>query len=177
MAQIESIVVGTSGAKLYNYAGLEQLTLGQLANAICVHVGVALEDQSVNKMNIITLNARRLKAAAKVLETLVAGEANYETKLDLPGYEGMTYGDFLRDVMKLSTGLSGQLPTEVTTYDQRMQVYTALKEKVTADATASQQDMIDLQTYMSRRDVAYSTASNLIRATGATLQATSSACR
>lgn len=166
-----------SDIKLYNYAGLENLTLGQLANALCVHVGVALEDQSVNKMNIITMNARRLKAAAKVLEDIVSGAANYSAVLDMPGYEGMTYEDFLTQVMKLTKSENGQIPLELMTYEQRMKVFAAMKEKVTADATASQQDMVDLQTYMSRRDVAYSTSSNLIKKTGMTLQETASACK
>lgn len=172
--------VKLTDVKLYNYAGLENLTLGQLANAICVHVGVALEDQSVNKMNIITMNARRLKAAAKVLETVVSGEANYSTVLNMPGYEGMAYAKFLTDVMKFTISTpeqEGQLPELLDTYEKRMKVYAAMKEKVTADATASQQDMVDLQTYMSRRDVAYSTSSNLIRKTGMTIQQTASACK
>lgn len=163
--------------KLYSYAGLEGLTLGQLANALCVHIGVSLEDQSVNKMNVITMNARRLKAAAKVLENIVSGEANYSTVLNMPGYEGMTYEDFLKKVMKFTISDEGQLPTTLDSYEKRMKVYAAMKEKVTADATASQQDMVDLQTYMSRRDVAYSTSTNLIKKTGMTLQATASACK
>lgn len=173
---VESESFKLGDVKLYSYAGNEGLTLGQLANALCVRIGVALEDQSVNKMNVITLNARRLKAAAKVLEELVGGTANYSTVLKLEGYEGMTYGDFLTNVMQLTKGENCQLPDKLDTYDERMQVFTALKEKVTADATASQQDMVDLQTYVSRRDVAYSTASNIIRKTGMTLQETASAC-
>lgn len=163
--------------KLYSYAGIEGLTLGQLANALCVHIGVALEDQSVNKMNIITMNARRLKATAKVLEEIMAGTGDYSSVLQLPGYEGMTYKDFLVKVIKFSIGENCQLPSELKTYDDRMKVFMALKEKVTADATQSQQDMVDLQTYMSRRDVAYSTSTNLIKKTGMTLQETASACK
>lgn len=163
--------------KLYSYAGLEGLTLGQLANALCVHIGVSLEDQSVNKMNIITMNARRLKATAKVLEEIMAGTGDYSSVLQLPGYEGMTYKDFLVKVIKYTIGDDCQLPKELKTYDDRMKVFAALKEKVTADATQSQQDMVDLQTYMSRRDVAYSTSTNLIKKTGMTIQQTASACK
>ncbi|MCQ2390151.1 MAG: hypothetical protein MJ240_01905 [Kiritimatiellae bacterium] len=193
MAKIEAITAGVNSVniqhgpesesfrlgdvKLYNYAGLENLTLGQLANALCVHIGVALEDQSVNKMNVITLNARRLKATAKVLEDIMAGMGDYATTLAIPGYEGMTYLDFLTKEMGLSSGPDGVLPSALNTYDERMKVFSLLKEKMTSDATASQQDMVDLQTYMSRRDVAYATASNVIRATGSTLQSTAAACQ
>ena len=49
-------------------------------------------------------------------------------------------------------------------------MFTALKEKINADATASQQDMIDLQTYESRRDVAYATATNIVKNIGMSKQ-------
>ncbi len=167
--------VGT--ANLYDYAGLEGLTLGQLVNAVCVHAGVALEDQTVNKMNIITVNSRRLKAESEIVENIVAGTGNYDSRLTAKGYEGMTYREFLQNELKLTIGGDGTLPASVSTYDERMKVFGALKEKLTADATAAQQDMIDLQTYESRRDVAYSTATNIVKNTGMTKQMTAANLR
>ena len=159
-------------ANLYSYAGLDGLTLGQLVNAVCVHAGVALEDQTVNKMNIITLNARRLKAESEVVKNIVAGTGTYDSTLTVKGYEGMTYRDFLQNELKLTIGGEGTLPAALDSYDKRMKAFAALKEKLDADATASQQDMIDLQTYESRRDVVYSTATNIVKNTGMTKQMT-----
>ena len=51
-----------------------------------------------------------------------------------------------------------------------LRVFLALKEKMNSDATASQQDMIDLQTYESRRDVAYATATNVVKNIGMSKQ-------
>ena len=164
-------------ANLYNYAGMEGLTLGQLVNAVCVHAGVALEDQTVNKMNIITVNARRLRAESEVVENVVAGTGNYDSKLTAVGYEGMTYRDFLQKELKLVIGGDGTLPDSLDSYDKRMKAFNALKEKLNADATASQQDMIDLQTYESRRDVVYATATNIVKNTGMTKQMTAANLR
>ena len=58
-----------------------------------------------------------------------------------------------------------------------MKAFNALKEKLNADATASQQDMIDLQTYESRRDVVYATATNIVKNTGMTKQMTAANLR
>ena len=67
---------------LYSYAGMEGLTLGQLVNAVCVHAGVAIEDQTVNKMNIITVNARRLKAETKVVGDLLSGAGSFNSGIE-----------------------------------------------------------------------------------------------
>ena len=163
--------------RLYNFAGNEGLSLGQLVNAVCVHAGVAIEDQTVNKMNIITVNARRLKAETKVVGDLLSGAGSYDSTLDVSGYEGMTYRDFLQNVLKLTIGGNGTLPATLDSYNNRMKVYTAMKELINADATASQQDMIDLQTYESRRDVAYSTATNIVKNLGMSKQMVSSNMR
>ena len=157
---------------LYSYAGMEGLTLGQLVNAVCVHAGVAIEDQTVNKMNIITVNSRRLRAESEVIENIIAQTGNYDSKLTALGYEGITYRDFLQNELKLTIGGDGTLPASLDSYNDRMKAFAALKEKLNSDATASQQDMIDLQTYESRRDVVYSTATNIVKNTGMTKQMT-----
>jgi len=54
---------------------------------------------------------------------------------------------------------------------------TASSLSIAAPATAAQQDMIDLQTYESRRDVAYSTATNIVKNTGMTKQMTAANLR
>lgn len=159
-----------NGVNLYSFAGCDGLTLGQLVTAVCVHAGVAIEDQTVNKMNIITLNSRRLRAESKVVTEIISGKANYDSVLDIDGFEGMTFRAFLTNVLGMEIGGDGTLPENLSSYDEKMRLFTALKEKINADATASQQDMIDLQTYESRRDVAYATATNIVKNIGMSKQ-------
>jgi len=56
------------------------------------------------------------------------------------------------------------LPADLSSYDRRMQAATALKAKLDALVQDQQEQMIDLQTMVNRRDVAYSTSSNVVRA-------------
>ena len=162
---------------MYGYAGME-LTLGQLVNAICSHVGAALETQSISKMNLITRDASRLKGMSEVVEKLVSGEVtSYDTLMTTEGYTSTTMKDFLEKTLGYTIGAEGSLPATLDSYAKRLQVYRAMKEKLDAATTASQQDMIDLQTYISRRDVAFLTATNVVRTLGATKQITSGNCR
>ena len=50
-----------------------------------------------------------------------------------------------------------------------MTVVTAMKAKIDAMVQQQQQDMIDLQTLVNRRDVAYSASSNIVRALGTSM--------
>ena len=51
-------------------------------------------------------------------------------------------------------------------YDKRMQAAMALQDKMNVLAQSQQEDMIDLQSLVNRRDVAYSTSSGVVRAVG-----------
>lgn len=158
---------------IYGYAGME-LTLGQLVNAICSHVGAALEMQSVSKMNRITRDADKLKGMSEIVEKLVSGEVtSYDALMTTEGYTTTTMKSFLENTLGYVIGAEGSLPATLDSYAKRLQVYRAMKEKLDAATTASQQDMIDLQTYISRRDVAFETATNIVRTLGTTKQVTS----
>jgi len=186
MSQIESVQIGTNpyggaGAatqvNLFNYNGCEGLTLGQLVSAICVRVGVALETQSVNQSNILTWTTRRLRALSEVLDGVVNGTLNYDSTITSEGYKGTKVRDFLTNEMGYTIAGSGStsdaaLPASVSAVEDRLTFYERVKGKIDSDTSTSQKDMIDLQTYMSRRDVAYSTATNVVRTLGATLQGT-----
>lgn len=186
MSQIESVQVaynpcGGAGAatevNLFNYNGCEGLTLGQLVSAICVRVGVALEMECVNKTNVLSWTTRRLKALAETLDGVMKGEMNYDSRLTSEGYAGMTVRDFLTGVMEYTIQKPGKendaaLPASLDMMTDRLTFYERVKGKMDSDTSTSQKDMVDLQTYISRRDVAYSTATNSVRTLGATLQGT-----
>ena len=104
---IDEIAIGTNkygdptdSIKLYGYGEAQNLTLGQLVNAVCCRAGFALETQSISLVNVMTVRTRRLSAAAKVMQTLVDGaEKGYDTELELEGYGTMTARKFLTEVM------------------------------------------------------------------------------
>ena len=187
-ALIESVSIGvnrngspTAAVNLYNYGEATNLTLGQLVNAICCRAGFALETESVALVNFMTAKTRRLKAAAQVMETLVSGtEKGYDTELTLEGYGKMTAKAFLTDVMGYTfkakdddteATSGGSLPYAVDAENDRLAVYTVMKKDLDAMTTESQTRMIDLQSCMSRRDVAFSTATNVVQTLGGVLQA------
>ena len=58
------------------------------------------------------------------------------------------------------------LPDDLSTYEKRMQAVNAIKEKLEAMTQQAQEDMIDLQTLINRRDMTFNTSSNIIKAMG-----------
>lgn len=186
---IEEIAIGTNkygdptdSINLYGYGQARNLTLGQLVNAICCRAGFALETQAVSLVNVMTMRTRRLNAAAKVMQTLVDGaEKGYDTELELEGYGTVTARKFLTEEMgytitvlnndeKKTVKEQGKLPAEVETPNGRLMIYTAMKEKIDTMTTESQRRMIDLQSCMSRRDVVFASATNIVQTLGGVLQ-------
>lgn len=168
-----------TGINLYNYGGCENLTLGQLVNAVCCRAGAALEAQSVAKMNNITRHSQRLNSYAKALEGLTDGTLNYDSVCDFDGFGSMTVRKLLTDVFGMVIGSKsedvegyGNLPPNVDSESNRLLVYTAMKEKLDSMTTESQRHAIDLQSDLARRDVVYSTATNIVRTLGQVLQIT-----
>ena len=101
----------------------------------------------MNSMNSGTL---LLDEAATWLESIAKGTADWpQAKLFLVGSMGIE---------------ASVLPEDLTTYNRRMQAVEALKNKMDALTQSQQEAMVDLQSMVNRRDVAHSTASNVVRA-------------
>lgn len=128
------------------------LTLGQLMIAVCMQCASAYESQSVVKMNILTSGATVLDEASAWLEQIANGSADWEAAKV-----------FLTGTLKIS---ADALPANIDTYNNRMAAVGTVKEKVDQLAQQQQRDMIDLQTLVNRRDVAFSTSSNTVKALG-----------
>ncbi len=148
------------------------LTLAQLVMAVCFRAAAAYESQSVTKMNTMTAGSTKLDEASKWLEKIASN--------DFKEGENVAALKFLTETMGIAQSelpcggfvTSGNDPTyflEVDTYDKRMQAANALKNKMEALARTQQQDMIDLQTMVNRRDVAYNTSSNVVKALGTSM--------
>lgn len=149
-----------SGSEAINlYAtGLEggsNLTLGQLVIAVSIRSAAAYEAQSVVKMNAINADSTVLDGAAKWMESIAAGAADWTVaKAFCTGTLGIE---------------ASTLPDNLDSYDKRMTAVAAIKAKVDAMVQQQQQEMIDLQTLVNRRDVAYSASSNIVRALGSSM--------
>ena len=146
--------LGANAINLYSTGqeGGSNLTLGQLVMSVCIRSAAAYEAESVVKMNTMTAGSVKLDEASKWMEKIAAGTADWTAaKAYLTGTLGIA---------------ASALPGNIDTYARRMAAVTALKEKVDALAQQQQRDMVDLQTLVNRRDVAFSTSSNIVRALG-----------
>ncbi len=143
---------GADSVNLYSTQFTDSLTLGQLVMAVSIRSAAAYEAQSVLKMNTMTAGSATLSAASDWMAAVANGTADWtEAK------------KFCVDTLGIS---ASTLPSDISSYDNRMTVVKAIKAKVDALTQSQQEDMIDLQTLVNRRDVAYSASSNIVRALG-----------
>ncbi len=148
---------GANAISLYSNGLADGLTLGQLAISVCLHAASAYEGQSVVKMNVLTEGSLKLEGASEWMEKIANGTADWTAA---------------KSYITSELGIdAGTLPDAINTYAKRMAAVKAVKEKVDALTQQQQRDMIDLQTLVNRRDVAYSTSSNIVRTLGASQEA------
>lgn len=136
---------------MYATATAPALTLGQLVQAVCIRAAAVFESQSIVKMNKMTSGSILLDTASDWLSKIVDENS---------GCDWATAKAFLVNAMGID---ASTLPPNLSSYNNRMQAASALKEKMDTLTTSQQTDMIDLQTLVNRRDVAYSTSSNATR--------------
>ena len=144
---------GADAVNLYStdQVGGQGLTLGQLMIAVSMRSAAAYEAQSVLKMNHMSGDSDKLTQAAEYMRDIANNVADWSD-----------VKDFCENVLGITAGL----PENLSTYNKRMTAITAIKGKVDALTQTQQTDMIDLQTLVNRRDVAYSTSSNMVRTLG-----------
>ena len=143
---------GSEAITMYDTCASGPLTLGQLVQAVCIRSAAAYEAQSVVKMNRMSEGSVKLDGAASWLSRIVAGTADWGAAKS-----------FLTGTMGIA---ESALPEDLSSYDRRMQAASALKAAMDALVQSQQEEMIDLQTMVNRRDVAFSTSSNVVRALG-----------
>ena len=142
---------GSEAINLYSTGTAEDLTLGQLVAAVCIRTAGALEEQSVNKMNMMSVGTERLEKASVYMQAIAE--------------ETMSDWATAKDYLTNTIGVTG-LPDDLSTYEKRMQAVNAIKEKLEAMTQQAQEDMIDLQTLINRRDMTFNTSSNIVKAMG-----------
>ncbi len=147
---------GSDAVNLYSNGmdGGDHLTLGQLAIAVSMHAAAAYEAQSVVKMNKMTSGSDKLSQCAEYMSELTGDVDNWAA---------------IKSYMQNVLGITEDLPDNIDSYERRMTAITALKEKMNELTRTQQEDMIDLQTLVNRRTVAFSTSSNILRALGSSM--------
>jgi len=147
---------GSEAINMYSNGleGGEHLTIGQLAIAVSMRAAAEYEAQSVLKMNRMTNGSERLSTCSRYMEGVSDGTADWtEVKA------------YLTNVLGIKEGL----PDGIDTYAKRMTAVALIKAKVDAMTQVQQEEMIDLQTLVNRRDVAFSASSNIVRALGTSM--------
>ena len=137
---------------LYSSFGSEELTLGQLMISVCMRAASAYEAQSVLKMNSMTLGSVLLDEASSWLSGVADGTADWASAKA-----------FATNRLRVDPN---SLPSNINSYDNRMKAVAAMKAKMDALTQQQQESMIALQTLVNRRDVAFSTSSNVVKALG-----------
>jgi len=164
MLSIETIAVnryapeGSEGIHLYSNGldGGSHLTLGQLCIAVSMRAAAEYEAQSVLKMNRMMSGSELLSKASRYMADIADDVVNDWATL--------------KTAIMNDLGMSADsLPDDIDTYKKRMSAVAALKAKVDSLTQTQQTDMIDMQTLVNRRDVAFSTSSNMVRALGTSM--------
>ena len=147
---------GADAVKLYSNGmeGGDHLTIGQLARAVSMRAAAAYESQSVLKMNRMAGGSDKLAKSAEYLEEIMDGSDDWAE---------------IKSYMQNTLGITDELPADLDTYNKRMTAVQSLKAKMDALAQTQQTEMVDLQTLVNRRDVAFSTSSNVVRALGTSM--------
>ena len=142
---------GADAISLYGTELAGGLTLGQLVIAVSMRSAAEYEAQGVVKMNRMAGGSEKLEKMAAFMAEIADGGGDWAT---------------IKAYCKNNLDITDELPDAIDTYAKRMSAITALKTKANALTQQQQTDMIDLQTLVNRRDVAYSASSNIIRALG-----------
>ncbi len=145
----------SNAISMYDTGESGPLTLAQLVQAVCIRSAATYEAQSVVKMNRMTAGSQILDDAAGWLKQVAEGTANWPAART-----------FCIDKLGIPSASLPAANESISSYEKRMQVAAAMQDKMNALAQAQQEDMIDLQTMVNRRDVAYSTSSGVVRAMG-----------
>ncbi|MBQ3746129.1 MAG: hypothetical protein II863_01805 [Kiritimatiellae bacterium] len=143
---------GSEAISLYSTDTASGLTLGQLVIAVCMRAAMSYEAQSVNKMNTITKSAQLLEKSTEWVNKILDGTVSWSRAKS-----------YLINTLGLS---EEELPDDLRTYDNRLKAASAATSKLNSLMQVQQQDMVAMQSYVSRRDVSYSSSSNIVRALG-----------
>ena len=143
---------GAQAINMYMMDG-ETLTLGQLLGAVCIKAGVNVEAQSIILVNRMNANTEIIKTASEYLKQLAEDKVTDWNSVKL----------YLTGVLNVA---SSDLPNDLKSYANRFKAINAMKVKMEALTRQAQEDMIDLQSLIGKRDIAYTTGTSVVKETG-----------
>ncbi len=154
---------GAQAINMYQLDNGETLTLGQLMAAVCIRAGANMEAQTIPKINTMNGNTETLTTASGYLQRLAEDTIQVS--------EWPTVRTWLINVLgvessALPTYLGNSAASTTTTYAKRFQAINAMKVKLEALTRQAQEDMIDVQSMINKRDVAFTTGTSLIKELG-----------
>lgn len=152
---------------LYGLDSTEGMTLGQLVVAVCIRRAASLEHASVRKSNELVQTTGKLKALSLLTEKLMSDNVtSMDTLIDLSGtgYTPSNVGmnPSIYDFLTLELGVTVS-SRDISNYSKKMAAYDSIKQMLEQCSNLSQRQAIDLQSFVSRRDVAYNTSSSILR--------------
>jgi len=164
---------GSDAVVLYSYNGVTGLTVAQLMMAVCIKLGCLIEDQSVAKMNQINASAAYLEVLAQV-GSYVMERTSLDARLDLsktaytPKKVGLdtTYREFIEREVGVGEGV---LPADVRSMNDKTRVFGYLESDMSRYSSDNEDQTIDLQSFISRRDSVFNASSSTVRKLGQTM--------
>ena len=151
---------GAQDICVFRMDGGEKLTLGQLMAAICIKAGASLEAQSISMVNKLNSGNVLLDKTGEYMEKLGQGAINDDE------WKAM------KNTCINELGVTDELPDHAQSYNDRVKAMAALKKRVEELSRKAQKDMIEVQSLLSKRDVALTTSTNLVAAIGMTMDNT-----
>lgn len=140
---------GADAIRLFNYNGAEGMTLGQMVISVCIARAAAIETASVARMNKMTATNATLDKLSQYAQQVIDGTGSWSA---------------IKTYLVNTCGVSSDsLPSAINNKSDRLSAYDAIRRQLDNYNNVSQRDMVDLQSLVNRRDVAYSTSTNTVR--------------
>ena len=147
---------GDDAINLYSVGSASGLTLGQLVLAVTIHRIVMLEQRAVVRMNEMASGTEMMEKLSDWMEQL----SDVNASVDAPRLT-----EFLLRDLRLD---ANSLPASYEARNSRLTLMETLKERMESESNTSQQDMIEMQSILSIRDIASSMSADMVRGYGAT---------
>ncbi|MBR5457129.1 MAG: hypothetical protein IKV56_00045 [Kiritimatiellae bacterium] len=146
-----SISVSEIGAKLYSVGNADGLTFAEMIAAVSVRTAAAYEAASLAKMNMMSFSAEKIRRISGCISAIASGT--------------LTDWESERAFLEIEVGVAN-LPEKLDGHPARIAAIDAIKASLDALTHKAQEDMIDMQTLINRRDMVFNVSSSVVRVTG-----------
>ena len=136
-----------------------QMSIGQLAMAICLQRAASLEEEIIELMEDMNANTALLEDLTAVEQTIVDSGSSFDSSQMYTTKAGttMTYAEFLQNA-GVSAAVSGTWNAETIE-----SVASSIEDRMDSLNTISQELLIQLQSLTAKRDQTYDLVSNILK--------------